>query len=323
MDLGALLMTDVLQNALNEYRTWNKEQVEFEQANTTVQAPLYHYTNLDGLTGILTGKAVWATDYRHLNDPSELKHGIERARELMAAMSLTLDGRACLFLQMVNDLLSSENFDDTLRFFVISLSKARDDLGQWRSYGDNGRGFALGLAPEVFAPTDVTDLKPNEIAAVGPVSHDDDIIRARHAAPIGRATDILLKTVTANVDLFRDKNVGIPFMRNLANELLASPTIWNCLTSKHAAYQHEQEVRLIVLGLAANLAPYVETRDRSGVTVPYVVRPLPIEKAEAIVEIVVGPAAPCDAEDKVRSLLATLGLSSVKVCRSMIPYRAQ
>jgi hypothetical protein len=31
--------------------------------------------------------------------------------------------------------------------------------------------------------------------------------------------------------------------------MIASPLIWNCLTSKHPAYSHEQEVLLVILGL--------------------------------------------------------------------------
>jgi hypothetical protein len=33
---------------------------------------LYHYTGLDGLVGIVTDRAIWATDARYLNDASEL-----------------------------------------------------------------------------------------------------------------------------------------------------------------------------------------------------------------------------------------------------------
>lgn len=34
---------------------------------------LYHYTNWDGLSGILKTKSLWATHYRFLNDSSEFR----------------------------------------------------------------------------------------------------------------------------------------------------------------------------------------------------------------------------------------------------------
>jgi len=33
------------------------------------------------------------------------------------------------------------------------IEQARDDLGQWRAYADNGRGFAIGFAPRLFKTT--------------------------------------------------------------------------------------------------------------------------------------------------------------------------
>jgi hypothetical protein len=36
---------------------------------------IYHYTDAKGLKGILESGALWLTDIRNLNNPSELKHG--------------------------------------------------------------------------------------------------------------------------------------------------------------------------------------------------------------------------------------------------------
>jgi hypothetical protein len=36
-------------------------------------------------------------------------------------------------------------------FFVSCFSAAGDDLGQWRAFADNGRGFALGFDAELLA----------------------------------------------------------------------------------------------------------------------------------------------------------------------------
>ena len=36
--------------------------------------PLYHYTSLEGLRGIVDSRTLWATDIRYLNDAQELHH---------------------------------------------------------------------------------------------------------------------------------------------------------------------------------------------------------------------------------------------------------
>jgi hypothetical protein len=66
----------------------------------------------------------------------------------------------------------------------------------------------------------------------------------------------------------------------------------------------ENEVRLFILGQRANLAPYVATRSRGTETVPFINSDMRLHEADSITEILVGPAAPFDAEDFACSLLA-------------------
>ena len=115
---------------------------------------LYHYTDVRGLKGILEAGQIWFTDYRHLNDPSELTHGIDMARDVAHHIATGADGRVRLFLDYFLDLFRHDNFAPTLEFFIACFSRARDDLGQWRAYADNGRGVAIGLSPSLFAVAD-------------------------------------------------------------------------------------------------------------------------------------------------------------------------
>ena len=62
------------------YEQWSKNHMRQIQKSSTVAAPLYHYTNAAGLTGILNNQQFWFTSYLHLNDPSELRFGIEAGR---------------------------------------------------------------------------------------------------------------------------------------------------------------------------------------------------------------------------------------------------
>jgi hypothetical protein len=155
------------------------------------------------------------------------------------------------------------------------------------------------------------------------VRYETDEVRARHAAALQQAAAIFLDAVNANADLVRDKTVGIPFMQEFAREVMAQPLIWNCLTSKHMAYRHEQEVRLLIMGTPDYLSPHVTVRLRGSEIVPYIAHPIPVRAPHNITEIVIGPAASSDAERTVRALLASIGLEpGIAVERSGIPYRA-
>jgi Protein of unknown function (DUF2971) len=305
-----------LEAAVHEYRAWDLRQLAFEEKKTTVTEPLYQYTGWSGLCGIIESRSVWFTDYRYLNDRSELWYGVKVAREALAAVAQATDERVGIFLQTVRDRLVPRKFVGSLDFFTASFTAQRDDPGQWERYGDEGCGFALGFAPKMFAVLDGAGFRANEMSFVGPVRYDEQAIFARHMAAIEKAASIFLTTCNTHPKLMADKSVGWPFIQDMANTLIASPLIWNCITSKHADYAHEREVRLVLMNQTINLSTDVKTRMRGSERVPYVAHPFTIDAPGAIHEIVVGPSAEVDAEDKVRHLLASCGLPDVDVTRS-------
>jgi len=311
-----------LQQAIETYKEWTRQHLLSEQNNSTIATTLYHYTDVRGLKGILESGQVWFTDYRHLNDPSELTHGIDMARDVAHQIAAGADGRVRLFLDYFLDLFRHDNFVPTLEFFIACFSRTRDDLGQWRAYADNGRGVAIGLSPSLFAVADTP--VPGQLPEfVGSVRYSLADVCGCHEACLTEAAAIFLAAANANADLLTDKSVGISFMDQFVRDIIASPLIWNCLTSKHPAYEHEQEVRLVMMGTPAVVAPFVTTRFRGSKIVPYIPQPMPFRAQHKIAEIVVGPAAPPDTERTVRTMLHSIGIDwDFPVSRSDIPYRA-
>src|SRR5882724_8885709 len=47
---------------------------------------LYHYTNAQGLLGMLESKRIWATNSRFMNDPTEIGYAIRLVREVMESV---------------------------------------------------------------------------------------------------------------------------------------------------------------------------------------------------------------------------------------------
>jgi hypothetical protein len=279
-----------LARAITEYNSWIDNELKKEEEANKIGDTLYHYTNVAGLKGIIESESIWFTDFRHLNDPSEIEHGIELCRDVIRLRRPGQDGRVGLFLDVLADFTRLDNFSRSLEYFIGSFSQASDDLGQWRAYGDNGRGVAVGFAPHLFDIENTTNKKPSEAGFVGRVIYDLDAASSRVRA-IERAEGIFLEVANAHRNLLANKDVGIPFMQDFARAVIASPLIWNCLTSKHAAYTHEQEVRLIILGMHDKLRPYIQTRMRGADIVPYIPYKMPIRKAHSIGQIQVGPAA--------------------------------
>ena len=58
---------------------------EFGEATDRQPAPsiIYHYTDYKGLRGIIEGGKIWLSDVFRLNDPKELRHGLEIGAALL------------------------------------------------------------------------------------------------------------------------------------------------------------------------------------------------------------------------------------------------
>jgi hypothetical protein len=302
-----------------EFTKWSADLLKTEEKAKEITHPLYHYTDAAGLKGILEHQKFWFTDYQHLNDPSEFIHGTDLIHGAIRMLSPSgADEPVRHFCEIVSSMLGSPKIRDQFFLFMIaSFSYDSDDLGQWRSYADNGRGYAIGFGRKAFDVVEPTpNQQPDEKVFVGPVIYDMQERSEQITAVVNRATAVVLQAHSQGV-------LSNAFMQELSRCTLASPLIWYALTSKHPAYKHEQEVRLVMANARENLVPFIKTRVRGSEIVPYVEHKMPMRKPPHLLEIVVGPAAPAGAERSVRIMLDALGAdATVGVNRSGIPYRA-
>ena len=288
--------------ALRAYDRASRVRLRKVEERNAITTPLYHYTNRGGLEGIITAHQFWFTHYQHLNDDTEIQFGMDVAKAILAEHGMRVP-KIKIFCDTVIDLFSAKNMNTAFGFYIASFSRNRDDLHQWQKYGQDGQGFAIGLAPKLFAIEDKPNRKPHENIFVSPVSYGDAAGRILHLPAIESAARIVAETVERKAKAMTDINKGMPFFRDMANNLLACELILNSLIVKHSDWAPEHEVRLFILGEGANLAPYVSTRRRGTETVPFIKSDMPLRQPGNISEIVIGPTAPSDAEDFVCSLL--------------------
>jgi hypothetical protein len=114
------------------------------------------------------------------------------------------------------------------------------------------------------------------------------------------AVRIVAETVGRKAKVMSGINRSMPFFDEMAKHLLARELILNCLIIKDQHWAPEQEVRQFILGENRNLAPHVSMRSRgteATPSVPYIKSNIPLHEPGCITEIIIGPAAPSDAED--------------------------
>lgn len=99
---------------------------------------VFHFTDMAGLFGIVKNQELWATEASGMNDPSEVTGGLQRIYRWMNR------NRSENAVRKVLDVVPRppEPFG---RIYVLSACLAGDDAGQWRAYGDAGRGCAIEL----------------------------------------------------------------------------------------------------------------------------------------------------------------------------------
>jgi hypothetical protein len=315
-------LSPTLTAAIQEYLDRSKAALAQEDVTNRIDAPLYHYTDMNGLEGIIGNQQVWFTHYQHLNDPTEVTYGMEVAAELIKEIGGRYTTRTKLFCDMANEFFAHPKIKETFGVFIGCFSRKSDDLDQWRAYGDDGRGFALGLSPSLFQVEDKADRKPHENVLVTPVAYGKQNGQERHRRAIEDAARIVESIVTS-VPAVQNINVGMPFFDEMAKALVGSEMLWKSMTIKDEAYEREQEVRLIIVGEYKNLRPFMSERSRAGKMVPFIKSCMPIQATGSIVEVVIGPSATADAEERVRTLLRPfLDKPDSVIRRSKIPYRS-
>jgi hypothetical protein len=102
---------------------------------------MYHYTDSQGLLGILKGNKLWATDIRSMNDATEMSYSLDLLDQVRTVTRL---GDGFPFL----DRLFADVYDTirmAFRIYCVCFSELPDDLTQWRAYGGSVGGYSIGL----------------------------------------------------------------------------------------------------------------------------------------------------------------------------------
>jgi hypothetical protein len=259
-------------------------------------APLYHYTNAAGFMGIVETGKLWATHFDHLNDRRELRLGEEIVLEVAKDFDTELmAGSAGKYLmEHFIELDPSVRLTTLSDVYLTSFSEAGDQLSQWRAYGCDGSGFALGFRA---LPRPRGD-EPGAALAL-------DLVKCEYKPQAfkSRIREILVEVVQRYEEFVRSKADTDDAARAIYN------SAWKALFMriatevprlKHESFSEEKEWRVTVLpvpgheddvakfrAVRAGLRPYVEIDVRGA-----------DEKID-FAEVVIGPG-----QDPERSLKA-------------------
>ena len=284
-----------------------------------VPSTVYHYTDSPGLLGILESGKVRLTDIFGLNDPSEIRHGVNHACEILAAETKGGHPAAGVFAKKFSAVMNG-GIDASAHFFVACFSRDGDDLGQWRAYGDNGRGFAIGfdgeLLDKAFVKQGTENIPGN---STFPVTYNDALLRDIHQQ--------LVREVLPLIEMPAGRQLSNSAINEFMKELSVSLSVCvirAAMFFKHEAYRNEQEYRCLQIRGMDQPVDDLKHWVRRYSLIRFTDFDWKSQDPNVLREIVIGPAAN---EDAARSFahdcLRAGGFDSKKtnVRRSGIPYR--
>jgi Protein of unknown function (DUF2971) len=290
----------------------NDDIIKSLVSNAELPPFIYHYTNDVGLRGILKTGKFWLTDIFALNDPSELEHGVSHFIKALDDKIANGHPEGKSIAECFKIFMGKKELFAS--FFVCSFSSDGNDLGQWRAYADNGRGFAIGFDTKNFEDAFMQDVTSSQGNATFSVIYND-----RQLAEIQRG---LVKRLF-NLNPFPrmedlDKNA---FFNKLLFPLIHN-SLHPALYFKHGAYINEQEYRFLQMHSIVP-PPVVNYRSRHYSLIKYREFDWRSLAAKALKKIVIGPSAD---KPKVlqfaRDCLKEADIDPVELVESEIPYRA-
>ncbi|MBY0462713.1 MAG: DUF2971 domain-containing protein [Alphaproteobacteria bacterium] len=235
---------------------------------------LYHYTSFNNFsTRIIKNREFCYTDFRHLNDPTEV---ILSTEVLLKAVGSRKDKGGALerifwqpFLDFFPAMLKPEDFEKVRHNFdqidkiessiyTLSFCPKVDYLPMWRWYGDDGRGISIGLKPDYFSSHPVVegDRSPR------PIYTDVLYYEDRVISVIDKLCNSAEQKVTNLIKFCQNKEVSADdfqeiatsFTRELHNRLVSH--LFPLMPAfKHHGYQDENEHRLYYLECKVTYKP--------------------------------------------------------------------
>ena len=281
---------------------------------------MHHYTDDVGLRGILDSGKLWVTDIFYLNDPSELKYGVSIATETLARIAAGGPPEHRLF---AHDFRQYEDraAERVAHYFVCSFSKLPNDLGQWRAYANNGRGYSIGfdgpLLEDAFCKIGGQPI-PERMSF--PVSYDENRLRAICTRFANRVLPLALPATGTT----HPRSVIDSYNRALRVSL-ALQVYRTALFFKHHGYASEQEYRLMQVNPINNPPTGLSFRNRPNELLRYLEFDWKTLAAGSLKQIIIGPGNDPNiglryVYDCLRAYFPTPP-APVNVTYSAIPYR--
>jgi Protein of unknown function (DUF2971) len=277
---------------------------------------VWHYTNADGLIGMLKSGEIYTTQIACLNDSLEYRYfGDVVHKVIREKLKSPADPDILAFLRVADEGLATSDYSAE-GHFVACFSEVEDDLSQWRGYGGGECGYSIGFRFDGLM--EAVNARPNTWLV--PMNYDDP----KHQFLAGDVVRMGIKYFSDGVQPQQSGFDLATWGKELTIAFAAELSIFASII-KHPKFDGEKE-RRIATRLQTGEHKALEFRQKRTL----LARHLPISlKTDGlgrsrlpITRIYVGPGpAKRVSKISVGDLLLKYGYEGVPVEESQVPYR--
>ncbi|WP_210132360.1 DUF2971 domain-containing protein [Stenotrophomonas rhizophila] len=264
---------------------------------------VYHYCSPDTLLAILKSRSIRLSDVSCMNDSKELLWGLGALEETLS-IGESYESQKDRLSEVFSQYMSS------VKVLAACFSTHSDMLSQWRAYGSDGSGFAIG-----FSGAEICSLPGSTVQICYDPAEQKEMWQA------GLAHAFTASQRDGKLDQSDFLRQFILLMLDLAS-------------MKNPAFSEEGEVRLVHPVLVETRegismmkyparekfhAPEIQFQMRGSTPAAFVDLPF-TSGTQPIREIVIGPRAEV-AERSIAMLLGNLGYGPITVRKSAASYR--
>lgn len=281
-------------------------------------ANLYHYTNAQGLIGIIESGVLHASNLKAVNDKGELEYGFDLIKKALIARAVSFKegtiGRKLFqhYTEFVNPYAVVGQYGLCLDVYSVAFCEEGDSLPQWRAYSERCSGCSIG-----FSGFDLSKTFDEGIVLV-PVIYDQE----QQSEIIGTLMKAL-ESVIPHLEVANECERDMCFTAATYHVGLLFSYIGTVFKSPD--FRSEREWRIIVHNEVMIHRHAIKTHFRvsqNGTIIPFVKIEPKRKKRLPIVSVTLGSTAPSDVNSySVRLLLNSHSYQDAQVLQSAASIR--
>lgn len=227
------MTSNSMDSLLNEAELKSKKACDSLGFWQDIPPILYHFTNLPTLINILENKTIRFTNYKYLNDETELKFSLDGIKQYVKENNLSISDEYLSYLNSITSIINKRK-----NTYIFCLTKIIDNLAMWRMYANDSFGVAIGFNSDINPEKNNNNLFIPFIAkTVYGIKYPTEI------KELLCFLEKMLQNEAINKELNQTSN--IEKLLKFKN-LIGTPLHMLSMINKHHSFELEEEIRLLL-----------------------------------------------------------------------------